>query len=82
MKPVEYQYKINLGDQTFVFESGKLAAQAGGSVTLRLGDTMIFAAATMNPEPRQIRISFRSQWIMKSECTLEAKYQIIFPTRR
>ena len=52
MKPVEYQYKTNLGDQTFVFESGKLAAQAGGSVTLRLGDTMIFAAATMKPEPR------------------------------
>ncbi|TLN19572.1 polyribonucleotide nucleotidyltransferase, partial [bacterium] len=33
-------------------ETGKLAGQAGGSVTIRLGDSIVFAAATMSSEPR------------------------------
>jgi polyribonucleotide nucleotidyltransferase len=34
-------------------ETGNLAGQAGGAVTVRLGDTVVFAAATMSDEPRQ-----------------------------
>ena len=34
------------------FETGRLAGQAGGAVTVRLGDTMVFAAATMSNEVR------------------------------
>jgi polyribonucleotide nucleotidyltransferase len=34
-------------------ETGRLAGQAGGAVTVRTGDTMVFAAATMGGEPRQ-----------------------------
>jgi len=34
------------------FESGKLAAQAGGAVTVQFGDSVVFAAATMGSEPR------------------------------
>jgi polyribonucleotide nucleotidyltransferase len=34
------------------FETGKLAAQAGGSVTVQFGDSVVFAAATMGNEPR------------------------------
>ncbi len=52
MKPINHQYQASLGNKTLVFESGKLAAQAGGSVTVRLGDTMVFAAATMSSEAR------------------------------
>ena len=33
--------------RTVTFETGKLAAQAGGAVTVRLGDSIVFAAATM-----------------------------------
>jgi len=35
------------GNHTITFETGKLAGQAGGAVTARVGDTMIFASATM-----------------------------------
>ena len=47
MKPESHQYTANVGDQTITFETGKLAAQAGGSVTVRQGDSIVFAAATM-----------------------------------
>jgi polyribonucleotide nucleotidyltransferase len=53
MKPEVKQYAAALGGgQTVVFETGKLAAQAGGAVTVRLGDTIMFAAATMGHEPK------------------------------
>ena len=47
MKPEVKQYSTTVGDQTFTFETGKLAAQAGGAVTIRVGDNIIFATATM-----------------------------------
>ena len=52
MIPLARQYQATIGSKVFTFETGKLAAQAGGSVTLRLGDTVIFAAATMSPDVR------------------------------
>jgi polyribonucleotide nucleotidyltransferase len=52
MKPESKQFQATIGSKVFTFETGKLAAQAGGSVTLRLGDTVMFAAATMSPEVR------------------------------
>ncbi|MGD0174637.1 MAG: polyribonucleotide nucleotidyltransferase, partial [Anaerolineales bacterium] len=36
----------------FLFTTGGLAAQAGGAVTVRVGESLIFAAATMSREPR------------------------------
>jgi polyribonucleotide nucleotidyltransferase len=53
MKPEAKQFKTSIGTKEFVFETGKLATQAGGAVTLRLGDTMVFAAATMSADPRE-----------------------------
>src|ERR1035437_1619042 len=53
MKPEVKQYPAMVGGQTVTFETGKLAAQAGGAVTVRLGDTIMFAAATMGTEPRE-----------------------------
>jgi polyribonucleotide nucleotidyltransferase len=47
MKPESKTYTAMVGDQTITVETGKLASQAGGSVTVRLGDSIIFAAATM-----------------------------------
>ncbi len=41
------------GNHEFTFETGKLAGQAGGAVTLRVGDSMIFASATMSNETRE-----------------------------
>ena len=52
MKPELKQFISMVGGKPITFETGTLASQAGGAVTVRLGDTMIFAAATMSPEVR------------------------------
>lgn len=52
MKPESKKYITQVGGRPLSFETGKLAAQAGGSVTVQFGDTVVFAAATMGNEPR------------------------------
>ncbi|MCJ7695490.1 MAG: polyribonucleotide nucleotidyltransferase [Anaerolineaceae bacterium] len=47
MKPEAKIFKTMLGDKEVSIETGRLAQQAGGSVVVRQGDSMIFAAATM-----------------------------------
>lgn len=46
------RYSTKVGDIAVNFETGLLAGQAGGAVTVQIGDTMVFAAATMSEEPR------------------------------
>ncbi len=53
MKPESKTYTTDVGGQPFTIETGKLAAQAGGAVTVRVGDSIVFAAATMANEPRE-----------------------------
>jgi polyribonucleotide nucleotidyltransferase len=43
---------IPVGERSIVLETGKLARQAGGSVTARLGDTMVLSTATRSQAPR------------------------------
>jgi polyribonucleotide nucleotidyltransferase len=43
---------IPVGERSIVLETGKLAKQASGSVTARLGDTMILSTATRSQAPR------------------------------
>jgi polyribonucleotide nucleotidyltransferase len=52
MKPEGKKYTVNIGGKTIILETGKYAQQAGGAVTVRLGDTMMFAAATMSADIR------------------------------
>ena len=53
MVPQTKQYTASVGGNSVIFETGKLAGQAGGSVTVRLGDSIVFAAATMGSKPRE-----------------------------
>lgn len=53
MKPESKKYIATVGGRPFVFETGKLARQAGGSVTVQFGDSVIFAAATMGNTPKE-----------------------------
>ncbi len=46
-------YQVEVGGKTLTFETGKLAGQAGGAVTVRLGDALMFGVATMSKEPRE-----------------------------
>ena len=41
---------VKVGEQELHFETGKIAKQANGSVLVRVGDTLVFAAATAAPE--------------------------------
>src|ERR1700730_1455512 len=41
------------GGKTISFETGKLAKQAHGSVVVRMGDNVVLATATSNPDPRE-----------------------------
>ena len=52
MEPQGKQFTTVVGSQTITFETGKLAGQAGGAVTMRVGDTVIFASAVMSNETR------------------------------
>ncbi len=47
MKPELKRYSAVIGTRTFTFETGTLAAQAGGAVTFGVEDSIVFAAATM-----------------------------------
>jgi len=53
MIPELKRYTTNVGGKTVSIETGQLAQQAGGSVTVRLGDSIVFAAATMSKEPKE-----------------------------
>jgi len=46
------QFTAQIGGKEIVFETGRLAGQAGGAVTIQLGGTMVFAAATMSNDTR------------------------------
>lgn len=52
MKQEPKSYQVTIGGQPLMIETGHLAGQAGGALTLRIGDTMVLATATMSTEPR------------------------------
>jgi polyribonucleotide nucleotidyltransferase len=47
------QFTTSIGEHQIIIETGKLAGQAGGAVTIRCGDAMILATATTSREPRE-----------------------------
>ncbi len=46
-------YSTQVGDKTIHISSGKLAGQAGGAVTVHVGDTLVLVTATGSREPRE-----------------------------
>ncbi len=56
--------EITVGDGTLTFESGRMAKQANGSCTVRLGDTVVLATATYdasrtNPHFLPLTVDYR-----------------------
>ena len=45
--------QATINDKPLTFETGKYARQAGGAVTVRYGDTVVFAAGTVAKTIRQ-----------------------------
>src|SRR5450755_452383 len=51
---MKHEVSVELaGGKTISFETGKLAKQAHGSVVVRVGDNVVLATATANPDPRE-----------------------------
>src|SRR5512143_3275983 len=48
-----HSFSIPFGDSTLTIETGKLAGQANGAVTVRHGDTVILATATGADMPKE-----------------------------
>src|ERR1700759_4470947 len=54
MKPEPTTVTVSLiGGKTISFETGKLAKQAHGAAVVRMGDDVVLATATSNPDPRE-----------------------------
>ena len=53
MEPQGKQFTTVVGNQTITFETGKLAGQSSGAVTIRIGDSVIFASAVMSNNTRE-----------------------------
>uniref|UniRef100_UPI002B7A38EE polyribonucleotide nucleotidyltransferase n=1 Tax=Aggregatilinea sp. TaxID=2806333 RepID=UPI002B7A38EE len=51
--PANQRFVAHVADREVIIETGKLAEQAGGAVTVRMGDTMVFASATMSSTARE-----------------------------
>lgn len=47
------QIAVELGGKTITFETGLLAQQANGAVSVRVGDTIVFSAVTATKTPRE-----------------------------
>jgi polyribonucleotide nucleotidyltransferase len=52
VKPENHVYTAMIGDKQMTVETGRLARLAGGAVTVRLGETMAMATATMAGQVR------------------------------
>jgi polyribonucleotide nucleotidyltransferase len=48
-----HRFEAMIGDKQIVVETGKLAQQASGAVTIRCGDTILLTAATMSRSVRE-----------------------------
>jgi len=55
---VSHRFSATLGKKEVIIETGKLALQAGGAVTVRMGDTVILATATMSKSGAHPRLVF------------------------
>ncbi len=48
-----HRFSAMVGNDEFVIETGKMAEQAGGAVSVRIGDTLVFGTATMSEIARE-----------------------------
>jgi polyribonucleotide nucleotidyltransferase len=48
-----HSVQLELGGRTLIIESGHLARQSNGAVTVRYGDSMVLSTVCANPEPKE-----------------------------
>ena len=82
MKPESKTYSATVGGELFTFETGKLAGQAGGSVTVRVGDSIVFAAATMGGIRDRHRLLPPLRGIRRANVRQRQNPRLVLPPRR
>jgi len=71
-----YKVETELAGRKLSIETGKLALQANGSVTVRYGDTVVFAAATMGKEPKTdidffpLTVAYEEKWYASGKISM------------
>lgn len=75
-------YETELAGRKLVFETGKMAGLANGSVLVRYGDTVVIVNVTASKEPKDGIDFFHYQWIMKKNYMLLVKSQVLSKKRR
>ncbi len=50
---IVHRYKAMVGNDEVIIETGRFAEQAGGAVTVQVGETVVFATATMSKTARE-----------------------------
>ena len=45
-------YEVEVGGKSLIIETGRLATQASGSITVAIGETVVLVTACVTPEPR------------------------------
>ena len=50
---MDYLFECEVGGRRLIVETGKLAGQAEGAVTVRYGDTVVLVTACVGDEPRE-----------------------------
>jgi hypothetical protein len=63
-----YAESVEIAGRELTIETGRLAWQAGGAVTLTYGETVVLATATASKEPRPGMDFFHSRWTTKKRC--------------
>jgi len=54
MSLIEYQsFECEVGGRSLIIDTGKLAGQASGAVTVRYGDTVVLVTVCLSSEPRE-----------------------------
>ncbi len=51
--PEIHEERVTIAGRELIFESGRIAEQAGGAVTVRYGDTLVLSTAVASKEPRE-----------------------------
>src|ERR671914_748464 len=46
-------YDVEVGGKSLIIETGRLATQANGSITVAIGETVVLVTACASPEPRE-----------------------------
>ncbi|MDO8490475.1 MAG: polyribonucleotide nucleotidyltransferase [Dehalococcoidia bacterium] len=46
-------FQVTIADKDLIIETGEVAGQANGAVTVRYGDTVVLVTACMSPKPRE-----------------------------